>query len=79
MDLVKNEKLIQARKQKGLTQSELAKMLHCQKTTISNWENGYSNPTLSDAFKLSEILECDINILFSGLTVQKTQTDKNSA
>lgn len=66
---MKNQPLIKARKKKKLTQEGLASMLGYSKGTVSNWENGYSNPSLHDAFKVSEILEEDINDLFSGLKV----------
>jgi putative transcriptional regulator len=72
--IMKNEKLIYARKFKGLTQEELAEMMACQKTTVSNWENGYSTPTLADAFKLAELLDTDVNIIFSDIKVQESQT-----
>lgn len=74
-DVMKNQNLILARKAKGYTQDELALILKCQKTTISNWENGVSNPTLPLAFKLSEVLGCDINNLFLNLRVQDSQTN----
>ncbi|MEK3684877.1 helix-turn-helix transcriptional regulator [Paenibacillus sp. FSL R10-2736] len=67
---MKNESLTQARKKKGFTQEGLAELLGYSKASVSNWENGYSNPSLSDAFKVSEILEEDINVLFSELKVQ---------
>ncbi|MFD1363071.1 helix-turn-helix transcriptional regulator [Lentibacillus salinarum] len=60
----KNEKLILARKSKKLTQEQLANRLECKKTTISNWENGYSTPKLSVAFRIANILEKDVNSLF---------------
>ncbi len=70
---MKNEILISARKEKGLTQEQLAEMLGCQKSSVSNWENGYSTPKLADAFKLSEILGYDVEQLFRGDKVQETQ------
>ncbi|RSD21054.1 helix-turn-helix transcriptional regulator [Mesobacillus subterraneus] len=69
----KNINLINARKAKNLTQEQLAEKIQCQKTTISNWENGYSKPTLDVAYVVSEILETNINILFFAEKVQETQ------
>lgn len=60
----KNNYLVQARRNLKYTQQQLAGLMGCTKATISNWENGYSNPSLEDAFKLAEILQCDINSLF---------------
>jgi putative transcriptional regulator len=71
---LKNHNLIKARKGKNLTQEQLAELLDCKKTTISNWENGYSKPTLDDAYKVAEVLESDINHLFFGYKVQETHT-----
>ncbi|KRI73807.1 helix-turn-helix transcriptional regulator, partial [Acinetobacter baumannii] len=59
---MKNLSLIQARKSKGFTQEELAGLMNRQKTTVSNWENGYSSPTLADAFKIAKLLETDVNV-----------------
>jgi putative transcriptional regulator len=72
---VKNEELISARKAKGLTQKDLAEKMGCKKSTVSNWENGYSNPTLTDAFKVAEILDSDVNVIFLGLKVQDSYTN----
>jgi len=75
----RNEALINARKEKGLTQTELAEQIGCQKTTISNWENGYAKPTLSVAFKLSEILEKSIDEIFFEIKVQDSHTKIDTA
>jgi len=67
---MKNEALIKARKKRRFTQEKLAEQLGYSKGTVSNWENGYSNPSLSDAFKISAILNVDIKTLFSDVLVQ---------
>lgn len=51
-----NEKLKDARKQKGLLQSELGKLIGVRTQTISNWETGKSEPNLEKINKLCEIL-----------------------
>lgn len=66
----KNEALINARKAKGFTQEGLAEVLGYSKAAVSNWENGYSLPSLTDAFKVAAILEKDIKDLFFGPIVQ---------
>ena len=73
---MKNNRLISARKEKGLTQTQLALKLGFKgKQSVANWENGHSTPTLETAFKISEILEKDVEFLF-GQRVQVSQTNK---
>lgn len=71
---MKNLNFIDARKAIGLTQLELANKLEYQKSTISNWENGYSNPRIDDALRLASILEKDISFLFFNHYVQQYHT-----
>lgn len=61
---MKNNRLVNARKEKGLTQEGLAELMNYKKSTVSNWENGYSIPRMSDAFKVAKILDKDIDYLF---------------
>lgn len=71
---MKNLNLINARKKKNLTQSELAKLLKSvSKAAISNWETGYSKPRLEMAIAVSIILEEDVAFLF-GYNVQESCT-----
>nr|WP_199768272.1 helix-turn-helix transcriptional regulator [Lysinibacillus sp. YS11] len=73
---MKNLNLISARKNKNLTQAELAKLLKCvSKAAISNWETGYSKPRLEVAMAVSKILEKDVVFLF-GYNVQDSCTKK---
>ncbi|HDR7843319.1 TPA: helix-turn-helix transcriptional regulator [Bacillus toyonensis] len=59
----KNIKLIRARKKSKLTQQDLANRMQVTKSTISNWENGYSNPNLEKAIRLAVILDRDVKDL----------------
>ena len=52
-----NEKLKAARKQKGLSQAELGKLLGVQAQTVGRWENGKSKPNLETINKLCEALD----------------------
>lgn len=45
-----------ARKQRGMTQSELAEKLGVNRATLSKYENGQIDPTASQLMKISEIL-----------------------
>ncbi|MCL1701586.1 helix-turn-helix transcriptional regulator [Lysinibacillus sp. Bpr_S20] len=73
---MKNLNLINARKKKGLTQTELAKLLKCaSKATVSNWETGYSRPRLEVAILISKILDEDVAFLF-GYNIQESCTKR---
>lgn len=60
-----NEKLKAARKQKGLSQTELGKLLGVQAQTIERWETGKSEPNLETINKLCEILDVPLYSLIS--------------
>ena len=60
-----NEKLKAARKQKGLSQTELGKLLGVQAQTVGRWENGKSEPNLETINKLCKILNIPIYSLIS--------------
>ena len=53
------------RKEKGLTQKELAELIGVSDKTISKWENGNSSPDTSMLMSLSEALEVTVNELLS--------------
>ncbi len=45
-----------ARKLAGLTQKELAKLCNVSETTVLNWEKGRTEPSVSQAKKIGEIV-----------------------
>lgn len=78
MDQVKIGKFIkQKRKEKKITQSELAEKLNVTDRAISKWENGNCMPDSSIISELCKILNITINDLFSGEIVDmKDNTEK---
>lgn len=54
------------RKEKKLTQEELASKLNISKNAVSKWERGLSLPDVSTMPLLCEILEITLNELFNG-------------
>ncbi len=54
------------RKNKGLSQQELANVLFVTDKTISSWENDRTEPGLEMMVKLSEVLECSASYLIYG-------------
>ncbi|MCI9517895.1 MAG: helix-turn-helix transcriptional regulator [Clostridia bacterium] len=51
------------RKQLGLTQEELAKMLNGKKSLVSNYETGYSTPDIYMLCRLASIFEISLDEL----------------
>lgn len=63
----KTGKLIyELRRQKGLTQKQLAEQLNVSDRTISKWERGIGYPDISLVLAVSELLEVDISSLLVG-------------
>lgn len=67
MDLTKTGKLISdLRKEKGLTQKDVAERLGVCPKTVSKWETGHGFPDISLVSELSKIFQVDISKLLSG-------------
>lgn len=58
--------ILNLRKEKNLTQSDIAEKLGVTNRSVSNWENGKCMPDLSLFKPLCEILDISINELMSG-------------
>jgi len=67
-------RLKKLRKASGLNQDELAKKLGVRKTTISNYETGYSNPNNSILRRISEFFDVPISELLGETTVFREDT-----
>ena len=52
-----------ARKTAGLTQAKAAELLGVSDATISQWENGETNPKTSRLAKVAEVYGCTIEEL----------------
>ena len=77
MDQIKIGKFISIkRKEKNLTQQELAEKLNITDRAISKWENGFCLPDVGTMPKLCEILGITINDLFSGEIVDMRDNEK---
>lgn len=63
------------RTQYKISQTELGKKIGVGKTTISNWETGYSSPDTDSFIKLSNIFNCSIDYIL-GRTNDKLETIK---
>lgn len=61
-----NEKLQQLRKQRGITQEELAEKIFVSRTAVSKWESGRGYPNIDSLKAISKFFEISIDELLSG-------------
>jgi len=61
-----NEKLQLLRKQKGLTQEELAEKLYVSRTAVSKWESGRGMPGIDSLKAISRFFAVSLDDLLSG-------------
>ena len=78
-----NEKLQELRKQKGLTQEELAEQLYVSRTAISKWESGRGYPNIESLKAIAKFFSVTVDELLSSdeiLTIaeeNQKQTEKH--
>ncbi len=61
-----NEKLQELRKNKGLTQEELAEILFVSRTAISKWESGRGYPNIESLKAIAKLFSITVDELLSG-------------
>ena len=68
-----NNRLYELRKQKGLSQEELAGRLNVSRQTISKWEVGESAPDMDNLVSISELFGVSLDELVLDKTSEKEQ------
>lgn len=58
-----SQRIRELRKSKGLTQKQLAKILGCSPSAVSNWEQGIREPNISCLIDISIYFNCSIDFL----------------
>lgn len=58
--------LKELRKQKGLTQEQIAEKFNVSNRTISRWENGYNMPELDILIEISDYYEVELREILNG-------------
>ena len=71
-----HENLKALRKQKGLTQEELAIRLNVVRQTVSKWESGRSVPDADILLKIADVLDVSISDLL-GAALPNDETQQN--
>ena len=59
------ETIRQIRMEKGLSQQQLAELIHVDRTTITNWETGRRLPDADMLTKISDALSIDVSYLIT--------------
>ena len=67
-----------ARKNKGITQIELAEMLHVSNGTVGNWESGKRTPDIESVAKIASILDVTTDFLLIDKENIANRTTNNS-
>ena len=57
------ERIKELRKEKGLTQKQIANELRVSEDTVYNWEKGRSEPSIVDLINLAIVLDVTIDYL----------------
>lgn len=65
--------LVQLRKEKGMTQKELAEQLYVSDKAVSKWERALSLPDISLLQPMSELLGVSVTELLSGRCIREDQ------
>lgn len=75
MDLQKiGSCLRELRKEKGLTQEQLAERFHVSGKTVSRWENGVHMPDLELLLEIADYYEVDLRALLQGRKINNKTT-----
>ena len=72
-----NEKLQELRKNKGLTQEELAEALYVSRTAISKWESGRGYPSIDSLKEIAKYFSVTIDELLSSNEVLNIAEEDN--
>ena len=79
MDLIKIGNFIaDCRKEKGLTQEQLAEKLYITDRAVSKWERGLSLPDADKMLDLCNILDINVNELLNGEKINMKDYDKKT-
>ena len=68
-----SNRLYELRKQKGLSQEELAGRIHVSRQTVSKWELGDSTPDLEKLVALGDLFEISLDEMVLGIKAESEQ------
>jgi len=73
------EKLIAARKAQGMTQAQLAAVMHIDRSAVSHWERGRSQPGLDTIRQLEQVLNAHLLSEEALFTESPAETEREAA
>lgn len=59
----RNNKIAEFRKEKGLSQRQLAKELGTSQANLSRWEQGLIEPSIVECWKIADYFDVSIDII----------------
>ncbi len=78
MNNILGEKIARLRKERGMTQEELARELNISYQAVSKWENGISSPDISNIKLLAQFFGVSIDALFGLELLPEREEDFSS-
>ena len=58
------QRLMELRLKRGLTQQQIADLVHINRVTYTNWEKGKREPSFVNLVNLADLLEVSLDWLF---------------
>lgn len=59
----KNNRILEIRKEKAISQHQLAKMIGTNQSNVSRWEQGLNEPSIVECWKLADCFGVSIDYL----------------
>lgn len=59
----RNNRIIELRKEKGLTQRQLAKEIGTSQANLSRWEQGLNEPSIIECWKIADFFDVPIDVI----------------
>ena len=72
------EKLLSLRKKKGLSQEEVADLLHVTRQTVSKWETDQSTPDFDKVVPICKLYDISTEELFGEVAVREKEVINSS-
>ncbi len=70
-----NDNIKRLRKEKGLSQEELAEKINVVRQTVSKWENGLSVPDAEMLLKIADVLDTQISVILDADVESNNNSD----